>query len=625
MSNENRADAPVPMIPRDFLFGNPERANPQISPDGSKFSFIAPDEKDVLQVWVMKDGDELDSAKQVTRDKKRGVRSYAWSEDNQYILYEQDTDGDENWHVFSVDLDRDLTRDLTPYLGCQASLLATHKDHPSDILVSANIRDRTLHEVYRVNLESGALILDTENPGGIVGWLPDADFQIRGGQRATADGGFDILIRESVDADWRSLLKVSQEDAGTGMLAFTKDGQDLFLLSCVGANTLRLVRKNIESGEEATVAAFNDSDVQDILFDRESKEPLMVTYGRGRLEWQALCDKLGADWEKVKALHDGEPHIVSRSRDDRTWLIAVTTDSGPVPYYRYDRDKGEGSFLFTSRPKLEGLTLAKMEAIEIEARDGLMLPSYLTLPAGVEAKKLPLIINVHGGPWVRDHWGYNPEAQWMANRGYAVLQVNYRGSTGFGKDFVNAANREWAGKMHDDLLDAMQWAIDKGIADPDKVAIYGGSYGGYAALVGATFTPDVFCCAVDIVGPSSLITLLESFPPYWEPLKKMFEVRVGAADDPEFLKSRSPLFKADRIQIPLLVAQGANDPRVKQAEAEQIVEAARKNGKDVQYMLFEDEGHGFARPENKMKFYAAAEEFLATHLGGRFEATKEAE
>ncbi|MDF1664846.1 MAG: prolyl oligopeptidase family serine peptidase, partial [Planctomycetota bacterium] len=387
-------------------------------------------------------------------DKKRGIRSYTWSENSQYVLYVQDSDGDENWHVFSVDLEQDLTRDLTPFLGCQASILATHKDHPNELLVSANIRDRTLHEVYRVNLETGALVLDTANPGGIVGWLPDADFQVRGGQRATDDGGFDILVRETIESDWRSLLKVSQEDAGTGMEAFSKDGKDLFLVSCVGANTLRLVRKNIESGEESIVAAFDDSDVQDTLYDRESKEPIMVTYGRGRLEWKPLCDKLAAHWKLVQALHDGEPHIVSRSRDDNTWLIAVTTDSGPVPYYRFDRKAGKGTFLFTSRPKLEGLTLSKMEAIEIQSRDGLSLPSYLTLPAGLEAKKLPLILNVHGGPWVRDHWGYNPEAQWMANRGYAVLQVNYRGSTGFGKDFVNAANREWAAKMHDDLLDA---------------------------------------------------------------------------------------------------------------------------------------------------------------------------
>jgi dipeptidyl aminopeptidase/acylaminoacyl peptidase len=612
-----------PIIPRELLFGNPERSSPQISPDGSKFSFIAPDESDVLQVWVLPNGAPLAEAKQVTKDKKRGIRGYAWSENSGYVLYMQDSDGDENWHVFSTDLETNLTRDLTPFLGCQASILATHEDYPTELLVSANVRDATLHEVYRVNLETGAMVLDTENPGGIVGWLPDNDFKVRGGQRATDDGGFDILVRDTVDTEWRSLLKVSQEDADTGMVGFNKTGDDLFLLSCVGSNTLRLVKKNLASGAEECLSAFEDSDVQSLLFDKETKEPLLVTYGRARLEWQALDQSVGADWELVRALHHGDPQIVGRSRDDKTWLVAVTTDSGPIPYYKFDRESKEGTLLFTSRPKLEGLTFAPMRAIEIQSRDGLSLPSYLTVPVGSDGQKLPLILNVHGGPWVRDHWGYHPEAQWMANRGYAVLQVNYRGSTGFGKKFLHAGDREWAAKMHDDLLDAMQWAIDEGIADPDKVAIYGGSYGGYAALVGATFTPDVFCCAVDIVGPSNLETLLSSFPPYWEPLRKMFETRVGPADDPEFLKSRSPLYKADQIRIPLLIAQGANDPRVKQAEAEQIVEAARKNGKDVQYMLFEDEGHGFARPENRMAFYAAAEKFLSKHLGGRLEDTQE--
>jgi dipeptidyl aminopeptidase/acylaminoacyl peptidase len=617
MSQQSSPEGLPPIIPREHLFGNPERSSPQISPDGSSFSFIAPDEKDVLQVWVLPNGEDLDQASQVSQDKKRGIRGYSWSEDSGYILYQQDSDGDENWHIFAVDISTHVTRDLTPFLGCQASVLGTHKDYPEELLVTANVRNPTLHEVYRVHLKTGAMILDTENPGGIVGWLADADFKVRGGQRATDDGGFDILVRDTVDSDWRSLLKVSQEDSDTGMVGFSKDGASLYLLSCVGANTLRLVRKNLSTGEETEIAGFEDSDIQDILIDRESKEPQLVTYGRARLRWQALDDSIDADWQAVRKLHDGDPQIIGRTRDDKVWLIAVTTDSGPVPYYKFERPSKTGTLLFTSRPKLEGVQLSPMRALEIKTRDGLSLPSYLTIPAGLEAKNLPLILNVHGGPWVRDHWGYHPEIQWMANRGYAVLQVNYRGSTGFGKEFLHAGDREWAAKMHDDLLDAIQWAVDEGLADPKRVAIYGGSYGGYAALVGATFTPDVFCCAVDIVGPSNLQTLLESFPPYWEPLRKMFEARVGAADDPEFLKSRSPLYKADQIRIPILIAQGANDPRVKQAESEQIVDAAKKNGKDVRYMLFEDEGHGFARPENKMKFYAVAEEFLARHLGGR--------
>jgi dipeptidyl aminopeptidase/acylaminoacyl peptidase len=301
-------------------------------------------------------------------------------------------------------------------------------------------------------------------------------------------------------------------------------------------------------------------------------------------------------------------------------------DNGPVYYYVFNRDQKKGTFLFTHQPKLEGLKLAQMKPVLIKTQDGLELPCYLTLPIGLEAKNLPLVLNVHGGPWGRDTWGYNPEAQWIANRGYACLQVNFRGSAGFGKKFLNAGNREWGAKMHTDLIDAVNWAIKSGVANPKKIAIYGGSYGGYAALVGAAFTPDVFCCAVDVVGPSNIVTLLKSIPPYWAPMLNMFKHRVGDPDkEKEFLESRSPLFKANQIKIPLLIAQGANDPRVNQSESERIVQAVRKAGKEVQYIVFPDEGHGFARPENRLKFYAAAEAFLAKYLGGRSEPPKESE
>jgi dipeptidyl aminopeptidase/acylaminoacyl peptidase len=296
--------------------------------------------------------------------------------------------------------------------------------------------------------------------------------------------------------------------------------------------------------------------------------------------------------------------------------VAYVSDVRPLDYYLYDRKLKERTHLFVSRPELEKFTLAPMKPVIIQSRDHLELPCYLTVPPGIEPRKLPLVLVVHGGPWARDSWGFDANAQWLANRGYAVLEVNYRGSTGFGKRFLHAGDREWAGKMHDDLIDAVNWAVNEGIADAKRVGIFGGSYGGYAALVGATFTPDVFACAVDIVGPSNLLTLLRSIPPYWEPMKRLFAVRVGDIEsEPDFLRARSPLFKSDRIKIPLLIAQGANDPRVKQAESEQIVEALRKSGKPVEYMLFPDEGHGFARPENRLKFYAAAEAFLAKFLG----------
>jgi dipeptidyl aminopeptidase/acylaminoacyl peptidase len=362
-----------------------------------------------------------------------------------------------------------------------------------------------------------------------------------------------------------------------------------------------------------------------VILNPVTYEVEAVAFNREKVKWQALSDEIAADLKALEAGAEGEPSLAGSDRERKTWVVAYSADVTPVTYYLYDRPSKKLTKLFSANPELAKYKLAEMKPVIIPARDGLELVSYLTLPPGVEPKKLPLVLMVHGGPWARDSWGYNSQAQWLANRGYAVLQVNFRGSTGFGKKFLHAGDREWAGKMHDDLLDAVAWAVKEGYADEKKVAIYGGSYGGYAALVGATFTPDTFACAISVVGPSNLVTLLKSIPPYWEPLKKMFTVRVGDLEDPKFLEARSPLFKADRIKIPMLIAQGANDPRVKQAESEQIVEAIKKAGKDVKYLLFEDEGHGFVRPQNRLRFMAEAEAFLAKHLGGRAEPMEKKE
>ncbi len=344
----------------------------------------------------------------------------------------------------------------------------------------------------------------------------------------------------------------------------------------------------------------------------------MVGFLRERLEWEVLDPSLVDDVAAMRALHPGDMQVANRDDADQVWLLGFTADDGPVSYFSFDRRSKEATFLFHHQPALSKYTLARTEPFSFTARDGLLVSGYLTFPPGDAPTGLPTVVNVHGGPWVRDTWGFNPEAQWLANRGYLCVQVNYRGSTGFGKSFVNAGDREWAGRMHDDLVDAVAWVVDKGFSDPGRVAIYGGSYGGYAALVGATFTPDLFRCAVDIVGPSSLKTLIESIPPYWEPMIALFHTRVGNPDTEEdFLWSRSPLSRVDQVRIPLLIAQGANDPRVKQAESEQFVAALKDKGIDHEYLLFEDEGHGFAKPENRLHFYAVAEAFLAKHLGGR--------
>jgi dipeptidyl aminopeptidase/acylaminoacyl peptidase len=376
----------------------------------------------------------------------------------------------------------------------------------------------------------------------------------------------------------------------------------------------------LDGGVERLLYRDPTYDAVGVMTEPETREPQAVTVLRERADLVVLDQSVAADVERVKALHPGDVGLVSRDHANLTWLAAFTADDGPIAYYAYDRRSGGGRFLFTHRPELEAYTLAAVEPFTFAARDGLQVHGYLAFPPGLGRQGLPTVLNVHGGPWARDTWGFNPETQWLANRGYLSVQVNFRGSTGYGKHFVNAGDREWGGRMHDDLVDAVTWVVERGHADPARVGIYGGSYGGYAALAGAAFTPEVFRCAVDIVGPSNLKTLIESIPPYWKPILAQFHNRVGNPEQDEaFLWSRSPLARADQIRIPLLIAQGANDPRVKQAESEQIVAALRAKDIPHEYMLFPDEGHGFAKPENRLRFYAAAERFLAQHLGGRFE------
>ncbi len=613
-----RADLP-PLIPREVLFGNPERTSPRLSPDGTRLAWLAPDTNNVLQVWVKTNGKGDD--KIVTADKKRGIRQYLWAEDNRTLLYMQDTDGDENFHVYGVDLTSGNVRDYTPFQGVRAAVVGLDEKFPNEILVQLNARKRETFDAYRLNLETGALVLDTENPGDVQGWMADDDFKIRLGQVSTSEGGTELRVRDDEKAAWRSWMKVGPEE-NLGALEFTKDGKSVYVESSIGSDTARVLERNLATGAEKLIAHSPAVDSGDVMVHPRTKVVEAVSFEPGRRQWKVIDPSVQADFDGLAKVHDGDFSIVSRDRADKTWLVAYTSDRGPLRFYSWDRSAKKSTFLFTAQPKLENLQLAEMKAVVIPARDGLKLNSYLTLPAGVPAKNLPMVLFVHGGPWARDNWGYNPMAQWFANRGYACLQVNFRGSTGYGKNFLNAGNREWGLKMHDDLIDAVDWAVAQGYADPKKVAIYGGSYGGYSALAGVTFTPEKFACSVDIVGPSNIRTLLNTIPPYWKPMLAQFSVRVGDISDPkdaELIKNASPLYKADRIVRPLLIGQGANDPRVKQAEAEQIVDAIAKNGGNVIYVLYPDEGHGFARPPNRIDFNARAEAFLAANLGGRTE------
>ncbi|GHO69888.1 peptidase S9 [Ktedonobacter sp. SOSP1-52] len=614
-------NATTKLIPRKVLFGNPVKASPQISPDGKRLAYLAP-VNNVLNVWV--GSLEGDDYQPVTEDTERGIRFYFWAADNKHIGYIQDAGGDENWRLYLTNVETRETRDLTPFANVQARLTGHDKHFPHELLVALNKENPQVHDVYHLDLASGELKLVAKNPGNIASWVIDTQFKVRGAVVTLPDGGSELLVREQEESEWRKLASWTSEDALTsGPVGFTLDGNALYLEDSRNANASRLVKLALDSGDVSVLAEDAQYDVDSIMIHHDTYEIQAVAFNRDRVEWTVLDSALQEDFKLLRELQAGDISIISRDDNDQIWIVGYIVDDGPVAYYVYDRASKSGRLLFTNQPELSNYTLAQMQPVSFKARDSLTIHGYLTLPAGESQKPLPLVLNVHGGPWARDGWGYRPEAQWLANRGYACLQVNYRGSTGYGKEFLNAGNKEWGAKMHDDLVDAVHWAIEQGIADPAKVAIYGGSYGGYAALAGATFTPDLFCCAVDIVGPSNLITLIRTIPPYWSTFLANFHMRVGNPDtEEEFLKSRSPLFKADQIKIPMLIAQGANDPRVKQAESEQIVAAMKEKGISYEYMLFPDEGHGFAKPENRIKFYIAAERFLAKHLGGRYEETE---
>lgn len=592
-------------IPKELFFGNPEKASPKISPDGRRLAYLAPDEG-VLNIW---EGPVAGPAKPVTQDRRRGIRNYFWAEDGS-LLYIQDRDGDENWHLYKAAPGGAV--DLTPFPGVMAQVVATDPKLPDSLVVALNKRDARVHDAYTLSLSTGELTLQVENPGDVTGWLADSRLKVRAGKAMRPDGGTELRLLE--DGKWRVFMSWGPDDAG-GAHGFTPDGRGLYVESSHESDTTRLYEMSLDGKSSRVLAERQGADVSNVLVHPTDYHVEAVAFETDRLEWKVLDAALEPDFAALRTLAPGDFSIISRDDADTTWLLVYNADKRPPCYYVYDRASRKGEFLFSSRPKLDGLPLSPMEPVKIKARDGLVLQGYLTTPAGAEPRNLPLVLNVHGGPWVRDGWGYHPEAQWLANLGYAVLQVNYRGSSGFGKRFLHAGDREWGAKMQDDLTDSVKWAVERGVADPKRVAIYGGSYGGYAALAGACFTPTLYRCAVDIVGPSNLETLIKSIPPYWEPMKRVFDLRVGDLQkEPEFLRSRSPLFHADKIEIPLLIAQGANDPRVKRAESEMIVDALKKRGKPVEYVCYEDEGHGFARPQNRLDFYGRVEKFLAERL-----------
>jgi len=606
------------LIPRSVLMGNPEKARARLSPDGTMIAYIAPYE-DVLNVWVRTVGQEDDRV--VTQDANRGIFRYFWAQDGSRIMYLQDRDGDENWRLYDVDLETGEERDLTPYEGVQVRIMEVNKRHPETIVIAMNQQDPRLHDVYKLDLDTAELTMAARNPGNIVGWVLDYDMNVLGAMATTPTGDIDLMVRETEDDNWEKFLTWGSEDNMSSYpVTFSMDGGSLLMVDSRNANAGRLVSLDLDTKELEIIAEDPQYDVSDLMLHPDTYEVEAVCFTKDKNEWTVIDESVAADFEAVGSLDDGEFSITSFDNDYETWLVAFVQDDGPVSYWIYDRETKEGEFLFNHRDDLCNYTLAPMEPVSFTSRDGMTIHGYVTFPPDKPRRSLPLVLNVHGGPWYRDTWGYNPEAQWLANRGYICLQVNFRGSTGYGKEFLNAGNKEWGRKMQNDLTDAVNWAVDQGYADPEKVAIYGHSYGGYAALVGATFTPDLFTCAISGMGPSNLMTFINSVPPYWTTMLEMMYERIGdPRTEQELLRERSPLFKVDEIKIPMLIVQGANDVRVKQAESEQIVAAMEEKGLDVKYIVFDDEGHGFVKPDNRLAFYADAEEFLAKHLGGRFE------
>jgi dipeptidyl aminopeptidase/acylaminoacyl peptidase len=620
------------LIPRALLFGNPERRAIELSPDGRRISWLAP-LNGVMNLWVAP-VDKLDQALPVTEEQTRPIRQYYWAFTSKHLIYLQDSGGDENFHAFRVDLGVPgvvRVTDLTPYKGARAEVIELSEHQPTALLVNLNDRNPKLFDLYKVDLLTAKRTLVVQNDDNLTSYTFDDNLGIRFASRKQPDGSDQLLVPETKAGKlgWKVYDTVPVEDTDTTrILGIVPGGKAAYMTDSRGRDTAALVSVDIASKKQTVLAQDARADAGDFLMHPTRHNLQAVGFNYERTSWKVLDSSIQGDLDALAKLEGGDVHVVSRTLDDHAWIALSTSDQHPGRYYLWDRNKHKATFLFASRPELESQPLVKMWPIVIESRDHLKMVSYLTLPAAADPdgdgkanQPGPMVLLVHGGPWGRDAWGYNTLHQLLANRGYAVLSVNFRGSVGFGKKFVNAGNFEWGKAMHQDLIDAVQWAIEQKVAPADQIAIMGGSYGGYATLAGLTLTPDVFRCGVDIVGPSNLLTLLASIPPYWAPLMTLFKQRIGdpeTAEGKALLTAASPLTHAAQIRRPLLIGQGANDPRVKQAESEQIVKAMTDHHLPVTYIVFPDEGHGFARPPNNIAFYGAAEAFLSVHLGGSY-------
>jgi dipeptidyl aminopeptidase/acylaminoacyl peptidase len=619
--------APPPVLDRELFFGNPEIAAAQLSPDGQYMAFLKP-WSDTRNIWVKKTSEPFEAAHRLTAETKRPIPGFFWTRDSRLILYVKDNDGDENYNVWAVDpgaraegKDVPPSRNLTDAKKARAFIYAVPKKTPDTIYVGLNDRDAAWHDLYRLSISSGKRELLRKNTDRIAGWIFDLDGELRLALRTTDKGDTEIL---KVLPDGFQTVYTCNVFETCGPERFHKDGKRVYVQTNKGDTDLvRLVLFDPETSQEELVESdpMKRVDLGGTVFAEATDELVATRYEDERTRLHFRDKAWQADYELLQSKFPGkdvEPG--SSTADDQVWLVTATSDTDPGERYLFDRRTKELTLQYKVRERIPREHMAEMKAVRYPSSDGIEIPAYLTLPKGVPAKNLPAVLLPHGGPWGRDGWGFDNLAQFLANRGYAVLQPNFRASTGYGKKFLNAGNKQWGEKMQDDVTWGVKYLVAQGIADPKRVGIMGGSYGGYATLAGVAFTPDVYAAAVSIVGPSNLITLLDSIPPYWEAIRNIFYERMGdprTAEGKAQLERQSPLNSAQKIKTPLLVAQGANDPRVKKAESEQIVVALRDRGFPVEYMLAPDEGHGFARPVNSMALWAASEKFFAKHLGGR--------
>lgn len=623
------ASGPPQLIDRDVIFGNPEIAAAQLSPDGKYIAFLKP-WKDTRNVYVKAVDEPFSAARLLTTETKRPVAGYFWTRDSKYILYAKDNDGDENFNVYAVDpsakpiagADAPPSRDLTGLKGVRVELYEVPKSDPDVVYIGLNDRDKAWHDLYRLKISTGTKDLVRKNTERITGWVFDLKGQLRMATRSAENGDTEVL---RVDADAFTKVYSCSVFESCNPLQFQPGDQRLYMETNKEADLTALELLDPQTGKTEMVESdpLGKVDFGGALFSEATDELVETWYIAARVKTYYKNKAFGDDvhWIEHK-FPDHEILVVSRTKDEQLWLVTAVSDTEPGETMLFDRKAHLLTPQYKVREKLPRADLAQMKPVTYKSSDGLEIPAYLTLPKGVPAKNLPALMLPHGGPWGRDQWGFNPLAQFFANRGYAVLQPNFRGSTGYGRKFLDAGNLQWGRKMQDDVTWGVKYLIAQGIADPKRVGVIGGSYGGYATLAGVAFTPDLYAAAVDIVGPSNLITLLDSIPPYWESIRKMFYQRMGDPSTPEGKKQlmeESPLNSADKIKTPLLVAQGANDPRVNRREAEQIVIALRDRGFPVEYILAPDEGHGFARPVNNLALFMASERFFALHLGGRYQ------